>query len=370
MLAADAPALFRGRDPPGAAAPEVGDLGRCVDARAERLRPDQQARGHLARIDGEIGGREQRGGVIDAEARAQRGAIEKRRVDAGRAAQLSLAFEIAHAEAVAREIERAARLRFELALDEIACEIRDREARAPPRADRIALADLALQFGERHVDFVGDQRRARDGRALRRPPPIDNDRVEPGFHERVGDHRAGDAGADDQHLGAGVAGERAMRHARRAHVLPERAVGPQFALVGDHEAGCDGPTEVKGGKFHEIEGQTANAPPPAFAEASAGKPAIARLAVAGLALRSPQGEGGEQSADRRWCGSAAPDGPSRERTDLRIAEDHRPMTRAGAPLGALLRLSRMPFGIRPAPGRACVSRRSNRAVSEHLAQGS
>ena len=73
-----------------AAAPEIGDLGRRVNARAELLRPDQQSRRHLARIDGEIGGREQRGGVIDAEAGAQRCAIEKRGFDAGRAAQLSL----------------------------------------------------------------------------------------------------------------------------------------------------------------------------------------------------------------------------------------------------------------------------------------
>ena len=33
---------------------------------------------------------------------------------------------------------------------------------------------------------------------------------------------------------------------------------------------------------------------------------------------------GEQGADRRWCGSAAPRGPSRGRTDLRIAGDDRP----------------------------------------------
>ena len=139
VLAADAPALFRGRDPPGAAAPEIGDLGRRVDARAALLRPDQQPRRHLARVDGEIGGREQRGGVIDAEARAQRSAIEKRCVDAGRAAQVSLDLEIAHAEAVAREIERAARLRFELAFGEIACEnSRPRGASAATRGSHRA----------------------------------------------------------------------------------------------------------------------------------------------------------------------------------------------------------------------------------------
>ncbi len=64
-----------------------------------------------------------------------------------------------------------------------------------------------------------------------------------------------------------------------------------------------------------------------------------------LSVSAPGKKRGEQSADRRWCGSAAPDGPSRERTHLRIAGDDRPMTRAGAPLGALLR--RSPSGAGP-----------------------
>ena len=65
-----------------------------------------------------------------------------------------------------------------------------------------------------------------------------------------------------------------------------------------------------------------------------------------------------RGAERRQAlvRNAAPGGPSRGRTHLRIAGDDRPMTRAGAPLGALLRLWRMHLCIRPAPVRACVPR--------------
>ncbi len=65
---------------------------------------------------------------------------------------------------------------------------------------------------------------------------------------------------------------------------------------------------------------------------------------------------GEQSADRRWCGYAAPEGPPRGRAHLRIAGDDRPVTQAGAPLGALLRLLASLFSDAAAPARACASR--------------
>ena len=55
---------------------------------------------------------------------------------------------------------------------------------------------------------------------------------------------------------------------------------------------------------------------------------------------------GEQNADRRWCGSAAPRWPvSRSSPSPRSLRDHRPVTQAGAPLGALLR--RSPSGAGP-----------------------
>jgi hypothetical protein len=62
-------------------------------------------------------------------------------------------------------------------------------------------------------------------------------------------------------------------------------------------------------------------------------------------FRSPKKK--MRGAERRQAlvRNAAPGGPSRERTHLRIAGDDRPMTRAGAPLGALLR--RSPYGVGP-----------------------
>ena len=84
-----------------------------------------------------------------------------------------------------------------------------------------------------------------------------------------------------------------------------------------------------------------------------------------LFFRSPKNEG-KQSADRRWCGYAAPGGPSRERTDLRIAGDHRPMTRAGAPLGALRRRSPYGGGPRFRRRRACAHRSSASSWQEAI----
>ena len=71
---------------------------------------------------------------------------------------------------------------------------------------------------------------------------------------------------------------------------------------------------------------------------------------------------GGQSADRRWMRNAAPGGPPCGRADPWIARDHRPMTLAGAPLGAPPRH----FSV---PGRAF--RRGIRAssVSQLLAGG-
>ena len=43
-----------------------------------------------------------------------------------------------------------------------------------------------------------------------------------------------------------------------------------------------------------------------------------------LSFSAPPKNGGEQSADRRWCGSAAPGGPPRGRTHLRTAGDDPP----------------------------------------------
>ena len=47
-----------------------------------------------------------------------------------------------------------------------------------------------------------------------------------------------------------------------------------------------------------------------------------------------QSKRGGQSADRRWMRNAAPRDPPCGRADLGFARDHRPMTLAGAPLGA------------------------------------
>ena len=70
-------------------------------------------------------------------------------------------------------------------------------------------------------------------------------------------------------------------------------------------------------------GAVANASPPLFF-AARGAPS---------SPCAPRVEGG-QSADRRWARNAAPGGPPRGRADPWIARDHRPMTLAGAPLGA------------------------------------
>ena len=78
-------------------------------------------------------------------------------------------------------------------------------------------------------------------------------------------------------------------------------------------------------------------------------------------FRSPKNEG-KQSADRRWCGYAAPGDPPRGKVDLRSAGDHRLVTPAGAPLDALLRASSLRH-------RAALSAALLRRVSQLLAGG-
>ena len=57
-------------------------------------------------------------------------------------------------------------------------------------------------------------------------------------------------------------------------------------------------------------------------------------------VRFPLPEKNEGSRAPTGAGAEAPHPVARprDRTDLRIAEDHRPVTQAGAPFGALLRL--------------------------------
>src|SRR5437879_6421726 len=84
----------------------------------------------------------------------------------------------------------------------------------------------------------------------------------------------------------------------------------------------------------------ASAPPPLFFAARVRR-----------RLRVPPKRGG-QSADRRWVRNAAPFGPPRGRADPWIARDYRPMTLAGAPLGAPPRHFWRSSHFAAAPGRA------------------
>ena len=110
----------------------------------------------------------------------------------------------------------------------------DREPRAPPRALRVALADLARQLGQRRVDLVLHQRRAGGGRAFGRAAPVDDRDPQSAVAQRVGHHRAGDAGADHQHVGLKIALERLVWDGRGAMLLPDRTPGPQILWFGDH----------------------------------------------------------------------------------------------------------------------------------------
>ena len=57
---------------------------------------------------------------------------------------------------------------------------------------------------------------------------------EPGLGQRIGDHRAGDAGADDQHIGLEIAAEACMANFSRVAAFPDRASGAQISCFGDH----------------------------------------------------------------------------------------------------------------------------------------
>ena len=134
--------------------------------------------------------------------RSQFLALEETARQPGRAPRLVLAHQSVTVEHVAGEIERVA-LR-DIGHAKLAQPRRDRidrKPRAPPRALRLALPDLARQLGQRHVDLVLHQRGAGGGRALRRPAAVHHDDPQSAVAQRIGHHRAGDAGADHQHVG-------------------------------------------------------------------------------------------------------------------------------------------------------------------------
>ena len=65
-------------------------------------------------------------------------------------------------------------------------------------------------------------------RAFRRPAPVHHRDPQTAVAQRVRHHRAGDAGADHQHVGLDIALERLVRDGRGAALLPDRASGPQI----------------------------------------------------------------------------------------------------------------------------------------------
>ena len=108
----------------------------------------------------------------------------------------------------------------------------DREPRPAPRALGRVPADRPRQQRQRRVDLELHQRRRRARRPEHRPAPVDQHHRAPRRGQRLGDHRAGNAHADHQHLGARVAPQRRGRHPRRAVGAPDRPPGPQVELPG------------------------------------------------------------------------------------------------------------------------------------------
>ena len=110
-------------------------------------------------------------------------------------------------------------------------EIGDREPRAPPGRLGFPLADLFRQHGQRLVDLILYQRRGGRSRALERSAPVDRHHVHAGSRERLADHRAGDAHADDQNVSLGIARQLPRRNGRSAIGHPDRCAGPEVKLA-------------------------------------------------------------------------------------------------------------------------------------------
>ena len=102
--------------------------------------------------------------------------------------------------------------------------------------------------------------------------------------------------------------------------------------------------------------QTANAPPPAFAAASAGKPAIARVAAPGLPAVARWREGGGAERRQALVRIRRTRGPPRGRAHLRIAGDDGRIAGRCASRRPAAALGRSLSAFASASGRACVSR--------------
>ena len=236
VLGADAPAVrrsvamtrvLRGID--------IDDLGRCEDARALRHCGAQHRERRLARIDRQIAVADESSLAPEAEALAQRLAREIAARQPCSAPGVVLLCKAVGIEHVAREIETvAARGVRHAEFGNTSHNRIHRQSRAAPRADRVALADLARELDQRRVDLVLHQRRAGGGRALGRSAPVHHHDLDAGHGQRIGDHRAGDAGADHQHVGLDVARQGTVRDGGGAVSFPDRAAGPQILWFRNH----------------------------------------------------------------------------------------------------------------------------------------
>ena len=213
------------------------DIRRRENARAVGGCRLQQRQRRLARIDHEVAVAHQRRGPRDAKLVAQRLAVEEAARQAGGPSRLVLALELVAVQHIAGEIERvAARDVGDAEFVEARGERVHGEARAPPGAHGVVLADLAREHDQRRVDLVLHERGAGDRRALGQAALVDDGDLPPADGEGVGDHRAGDAGADDEHVGLDVPRQAFVRHRWRAAAGPDRMPGSQVSSGRGHRS--------------------------------------------------------------------------------------------------------------------------------------
>jgi hypothetical protein len=91
-----------------------------------------------------------------------------------------------------------------------------------------------LQCSERQIDFILEQRGRRRGRALERPPPIDERHAPPRCREGFGRHGARHARADHEDLRGPVGAQGRDREVGHGARLPVRQASPELALRRAH----------------------------------------------------------------------------------------------------------------------------------------
>ena len=216
------------------------DLDRSQESGASAQRDVQEACRQSPRIGREAAVTKQAMPACDTELRRDLARREVGDFEAGAAARGGLLAQGVGIEERAVQIEGTAIVDVGIdaqMLDALAQAV-ERQPGPSPHPLRPVEADVSCEMRERCVDLVLHERSGGRCGTRDRRTPVDDQHVEAGIAQRIGDHRATDAGADDDDVGRGVAPQDVASQARQSSGMPYRTAGPQVPVSRGAHCSC------------------------------------------------------------------------------------------------------------------------------------